>query len=219
MSKTKPWSSPLPTVKLEGATFPVRTIWCLGRNFAEHARELENPVEPEPLVFQKGLNALVPLEGELKLPRGKGVVHHECELVLAVARTASGVEIVGLGVGLDLTLRDLQNKLKREGKPWTLAKSFDGAAPLSPLLPIDAIPQREEVSFCLQVNEVLKQKGRAQEMLLPWWRVPTYLAKFTTLQTGDLIFTGTPAGVGPLRPGDSVKVLLNGKVLAEARMV
>ncbi len=215
----KQWKSPRPVLELEGKPYPVRTIWCLGRNFAAHARELNNPVEPEPLVFQKGLNALIPLQGKLALPRGKGPVHYECELVLALARINGKPEIVGIGVGLDLTLRGLQTELKKQGKPWTPAKSFDGAAPISQLIPVGEAQSLGEITFCLQVNDELVQKGRTSEMLLPWEKVPTYLNNFTDLQTGDLIFTGSPSGVGPLHPGDYVKVLLNGKLLAEARCI
>ncbi len=191
------------------STIPARSVWCLGRNYAEHAVELGNPVEAMPLVFQKGLNALVPLEGTLILPRGKGKVHYETELVLTILRTSTGPRISGIGVGLDLTLRELQQELKMEGKPWALAKSFDGAGILSHFAPLSTFPDLGDIDFSMTLNDELKQSGNTGQMLLPVDEIMAYMATFTALDTGDVIFTGTPKGIGELNSGDEVTLFLS----------
>jgi len=162
-----------------------------------------------PLVFQKGLNALVPLEGTLILPRGKGKVHYETELVLTILRTSTGPRISGIGVGLDLTLRELQQELKMEGKPWALAKSFDGAGILSHFAPLSTFPDLGDIDFSMTLNDELKQSGNTGQMLLPVDEIMAYMATFTALDTGDVIFTGTPKGIGELNSGDEVTLFLS----------
>jgi 2-keto-4-pentenoate hydratase/2-oxohepta-3-ene-1,7-dioic acid hydratase in catechol pathway len=186
-----------------------RSVWCLGRNYADHALELGNPVEATPLVFQKGLNALKPLEGTQILPRGKGKIHFETELVLCIVRTSAGAKITGIAVGLDLTLRELQHELKMEGKPWALAKSFDGAGILSSFYPMSSYPDLNNIEFSMKLNGEVAQRGNSRDMLLPIPEILEYLATFTALDTGDLIFTGTPRGVGEINTGDEVELFLS----------
>ena len=194
-----------------------RTIWCLGRNYAKHAEELGNIVEATPLVFQKGLNALTPIKRTQRLFRDHGEVHYETEIIVLMDRNDSGAFITGIGVGLDLTLRDLQNELKSKGKPWTLAKSFDGAAIVSRFIPVNEFPALNQIRFTMLLNQEIRQRGDTSQMILPLEKIPAYLEEFTDLQPGDIIFTGTPEGVGVLNPGDEVSLDLAGHHMGSIR--
>ncbi|NQV29841.1 MAG: fumarylacetoacetate hydrolase family protein [Candidatus Marinimicrobia bacterium] len=194
-----------------------RTIWCLGRNYAKHAEELGNTVEARPLVFQKGLNALSPLSSTHTLFRDHGAVHYETEIIALMDRNDKGSFITGIGLGLDLTLRDLQNELKAAGKPWTLAKSFDGAAIVSRFIPVKEIPILSQIRFTMVLNKEVRQRGDSSQMILPLEKIPAYLEEYTDLQPGDLIFTGTPEGVGTLSPGDEVSLDLAGHHMGTVR--
>jgi len=194
-----------------------RTIWCLGRNYAKHAEELGNAVEARPLVFQKGLNALAPLQGAVSLIRDHGSVHYETEIIALMDRNDRGAFITGIGLGLDLTLRDLQNELKSQGKPWTLAKSFDNAALVSRFIPVTQIPDLGQIRFTMVLNQEVRQKGDSSQMILPLQMIPAYLEEFTDLMPGDIIFTGTPEGVGELHPGDEVSLELAGHQMGTVR--
>lgn len=193
------------------------TIWCLGRNYAKHAEELGNPVEARPLVFQKGLNALAPFQHHHRLFRDHGDVHYETEIVALMDRNESGSFITALGVGLDLTLRDLQNELKAKGKPWTLAKSFDGAAIVSRFISVQELPALSQIRFSMSLNGHIQQEGDTSQMILPLEKIPSYLEEYTDLQPGDIIFTGTPEGVGVLHPGDEISLGLTGHHLGTIR--
>jgi len=194
-----------------------RTIWCLGRNYAKHAEELGNAVEARPLVFQKGLNALVPMQRAQKLFSDHGDVHYETEIVALMDRNENGAFITAIGLGLDLTLRDLQNELKSAGKPWTLAKSFDGAAIVSRFVAINEFPSLNQIRFTMLINGEIRQRGDSSQMILPLEKIPAYLEEFTDLQPGDIIFTGTPEGVGVLNPGDEVSLDLAGHQIGTVR--
>jgi len=194
-----------------------RTIWCLGRNYAKHAEELGNPVEARPLVFQKGLNALAPANGAVKLIRNQGAVHYETEIIALMDRNDQGPFITGIGLGLDLTLRDLQNELKSQGKPWTLAKSFDGAALVSRFIPANEIPDFGQIRFTMVLNQEVRQRGDSSQMILPLEMIPAYLEEFTDLMPGDIIFSGTPEGVGELNIGDELSLDLAGHQMGTVR--
>ncbi len=194
-----------------------RTIWCLGRNYAKHAEELGNTVEARPLVFQKGLNALVPVNRTLKLIRDHGAVHYETEIILMMDRNDDGSFITGIGLGLDLTLRDLQNELKTASKPWTLAKSFDGAAIVSQFISINEIQALDQIRFTMVLNQEVRQRGESGQMILPLAKIPAYLEEYTDLQPGDIIFTGTPEGVGELNPGDELTLDMAGHHMGTVR--
>lgn len=195
-----------------------RAIWCLGRNYAEHARELGNQVEAKPLVFQKGLNALAPFESEVSLDWLLGPIHYETELVMLMDRLGNVPRIVGLALGLDLTLRDLQSELKLAGKPWTLAKSFDHAAILSHFVPLEDFGDLEALVYTMHLNGELRQTGETKKMILSMYDTIEYLETFTRLEAGDLIFTGTPAGVGELHPGDEILADLAGQLSAKIKV-
>ncbi len=200
----------------------VANIYCIGRNYAAHAAELGNKVEAEPLVFIKPTSA-IQKEGEpLVLPTWSQEIHHEVELVLVIGRGGKHISkaaalshIAGYGIGLDLTARDLQNVAKQKGLPWTLAKGFDGSACLSRFVPAAAIPDPQDVSFSLDINGERRQTGDTRMMV---YDVPTlieYVSSRFTLQEGDLLFTGTPEGVGPLKSGDKLSMKLGGLLGAE----
>ena len=200
----------------------VGKILAVGRNYASHAAEMEAP--PEPVLFTKPGTA-IRLPGEdVVLPRDRGSVHHEVELVVALGRGGTNVteaEAAGMaaayGLGLDLTLRDVQAEAKAAGRPWTVAKGFDGALPLSPFLPAETVGDPASLRFRLLVNGALRQEGRAADMLLSVPALLAYISSWITLEEGDLVLTGTPAGVGPVLPGDEAVLVLEGKLETRVR--
>lgn len=196
-------------------------IFCVGRNYADHIRELGHADDGDCLIFMKPASAIVEAGEVIELPRGQGAVHHEAELTVLL--TGGGRDIpedqaletvAGIGLGLDLTLRDLQTRLKARGAPWELAKAFDGAAPLGdwqPYLDQDL----QALQFELLVNGKPRQQGDTAYMLYPVARLIHILSRSWSLEPGDVLYTGTPAGVGPLQPGD--EILLRGQGLGEHR--
>lgn len=192
----------------------VKNIYCIGRNFADHARELGNAVPTEePVVFLKSSAALRGLQPREALAFADEAFHHEIELVLLVGKHVplgalpEGREyecVQAVGLGLDLTRRGKQNELKKEGKPWTLAKSFAGSAIVSPMRPADGSFELDEISFELAVNGNVRQSGHVNQMIFDMPFQLRYLNSLGPLLAGDLIFTGTPAGVAELRQGDEV---------------
>ena len=182
-------------------------IICVGKNYSEHVREMQKiagdaPAE-KPVLFLKPPSALVSVENgmtaEVVLPVGHGSVHHECEIVV---RLDAGGEIDAVTVGLDMTLRELQTELKKKGQPWEVSKVFAGSAIIGPWVPITTIAKWLDSEFSLQLNGQTKQKGHGREMTLSPTECVAYAKSFFPLCKGDLIFTGTPAGVGPVKAGD-----------------
>ena len=214
---------PAPTclpVRGTGALFPVRRIYCVGRNFAEHAKEMGATVDRgNPVFFMKPADAIVPGGGRVPYPSGTRDLHHEVELVVAIGRDAppgilpveqAQALVFGYSVGLDLTRRDLQAAAKAKGLPWDTAKGFDHSAPVGELVPAAQVavlgPQRLE----LRVNGQLRQGAPLSDLI---WDVPEILhelSKLYALRAGDLVFMGTPAGVAALRPGDRFEATLEG---------
>lgn len=198
--------------------FPVGKLVCVGRNYAEHAKELNNPVPSEPLLFIKPASAAVPLLGGFAIPQERGGVHYETEIAVLIgkplSRKPSDEEILdalsGFGVALDLTLRDVQNRLKEKGHPWEIAKAFDGACPLSPFVPADAVADLADIGVRLTLNGEVRQDGNSRDMLTPILPLIRYISGHFSLQPGDVVLTGTPAGVGPLAQGDQLSVELPG---------
>ena len=204
-----------PTVAVAGSAlvFPVRRIFCVGRNYPEHAREMgASDVRAPPFFFTKPADAVMPSGSAVPYPSRTSDFHHEIELVVALAAER---EIYGYAVGNDLTRRDVQAAMKKEGKPWDTAKGFDHSAPVSPIARAADIGHPERGRIWLEVNGKLRQEGDVGDMI---WRVPEIVAELATwfeLEAGDLIFTGTPAGVGPLKPGDRVRGGVDGVGLLE----
>ncbi len=207
-------------------TFPVRRIYCVGRNFAEHAREMGAVVPTSaadrgnPVFFCKPADAVV-LDGRVPYPRGTNDLHHEVELVVALGAdapdglldpVAADALVFGYAVGLDLTRRDLQATAKAKGLPWDTGKAFDHSAPISALVPAHEVGDLSMHSLTLRVNGEVRQHGALGDLV---WNVPEILhelSKLFALRAGDLVFMGTPAGVGPLQPGDRFEATLDGVV-------
>lgn len=199
--------------------FPVGKVVCIGRNYAEHAKELNNPVPTEPLLFIKPGSCVVGLEGGFVIPTDRGSVHYEAEIAVLIgkplAKNPSEEEVLaaiaGFAPGLDLTLRDVQSKLKEKGLPWEIAKSFDGAAVLAPFVSADAYPDLTDIDIRLTVNGEVRQDGNSKLMLNPIVPMIQHMASCFSLQPGDVIMTGTPAGVGPFNVGDEIVLELPGQ--------
>lgn len=204
---------------------PLGKIVCVGRNYAEHARELNNPVPDQPLLFIKPATSAVHLTRPINLPRDKGSVHFETELAVLIGRpltnaSASDAEaaILGYGLALDLTLRDLQSELKEKGHPWERAKSFDGACPLSPFVSVDQLP-RDHQTFTLDIDQQRRQTGDTRDMLNPVVPLIAHMSSYFTLLPGDVILTGTPSGVGPLEAGQTLSLELERVLFVETHVV
>ncbi|MFZ2288852.1 MAG: fumarylacetoacetate hydrolase family protein [Halopseudomonas yangmingensis] len=199
-------------------SLPLGKVVCVGRNYAEHARELNNPVPAEPLLFIKPATAVVALDQPLHLPQGLGAVHYETEIALLIGQTLSGdvseqqaiAAIAGIGLALDLTLRELQDQLKAKGHPWERAKAFDGACPLSAFVEPAQLPDLTAIPLQLRINGELRQQGNSAEMITPIIALLRHIAGVFTLQPGDVVITGTPAGVGVLVSGDQLQLAIPG---------
>jgi len=188
-------------------------IFCIGRNYAEHATEMGAPKPAEPVVFMKPATSLVAEGQPLVLPKGQGSVHHEMELVVAIGKQGADIPaaaalgyVAGVTLGVDLTLRDLQSKLKQAGQPWELSKSFDGSAAIGKFISWSAQSDIQNINMRCTVNGALRQQGNTREMLFPVAAIIAFLSRYWRLLPGDLIYTGTPAGVGPLVPGDRIGI-------------
>lgn len=188
---------------------PGARIFCIGRNYARHIAELGHQDAAKCVVFMKPATSLVAPGAPLVLPHDQGVVHHEAELVVMIGKGGKNISrkkalkhIGGVTLGLDLTLRDLQNNLKSEGSPWERCKAFDGAAPIGELQAYDEELDLTNLEFTCTVNGEVRQRGNTRDMLYPVAQIIEILSQTWALQAGDLIYTGTPEGVGPLVPGD-----------------
>ncbi|MDZ5602940.1 fumarylacetoacetate hydrolase family protein [Pseudomonas sp. RP23018S] len=207
--------------------FPLGKVVCVGRNYAEHAKELNNPIPTEPLLFIKPGSCVVPAEGGFKIPEGRGSVHYEAEIAvllgkpLSAAATAEDVldAISGYAPALDLTLRDLQSTLKDKGLPWELAKCFDGACVLPPFVSPGAFADVNDIPIRLTINGDVRQDGSSAMMLNPIVAIIQHMAAQFSLQAGDVILTGTPAGVGPFEAGDELVLELPGVSRFESRVL
>lgn len=192
--------------------FPVRRVYCVGRNYAEHAREMgHDPDREPPFFFTKHPDSLLPDGSVFPYPTGTESVHHEIEMVVAIGRGGSDISVeqalqhvYGYGVGLDMTRRDLQAEAKKMGRPWAVAKAFDHAAPCSALEPAARIGHPKQGRIWLEINGETRQEGDLASQI---WSVPeviAYLSRLFVLEPGDLIMTGTPAGVGAVQRGDEL---------------
>lgn len=194
----------------------VNRIFCIGRNYAEHIRELGNTPDDDCVVFMKPASSVVAPGAPLVLPRGRGAVHHEAELVVMlsggdrdIAEDDALENVAAFTLGLDLTLRELQGELKKKGAPWELAKSFDHSAPLGDWTPYKG-EDLQNLEFACDVNGQRRQTGRTSDMLFPVARILRILSQTWALQPGDIVYTGTPAGVGPLKAGDRIELSAQG---------
>ena len=199
--------------------FPIGKVVCVGRNYAEHAKELNNPVPTEPLLFIKPGSCVVALDESFSIPNDeRGAVHYEAEIAVLIgkplSRKPNAEEVLdaisGFAPALDLTLRELQDKLKAKAYPWEVAKSFDGACVLAPFVPGDAVEDLSDLGIRLSLNGELRQDGNSRDMLNPILPLIQHICGHFSLQAGDVILTGTPVGVGPLSAGDTLELELVG---------
>ena len=202
--------SPMTLTLPDGRAVRPGKILCIGRNYAAHVREMGDVAEApaDPVVFLKPTTALVPDGGEIVLPRQSRDVHHELELVAVVGTAGRHVaeadaltHVAAYALGLDLTARDLQARAKADKGPWSIAKGFDTFAPLGPLLPAEALGDPQRVSMSLAVDGETRQEGTTADMISTVARLVAFLSSVFTLEPGDLVYTGTPEGVGPVRDG------------------
>lgn len=203
-------------------SIPVGTIYCIGRNYAEHAKELGNEVPTEPVVFIKPPNSYVPSGSKVARPDYSELMHHEVEVVFVIGKDGKNISesdaldyIAGVGAGIDFTLRDVQNKIKEKGLPWSMAKSFIGAAPVSPILDIDEIENVDDIEFEITKNGTITQSGNTKDMINGISSLIAHISKVFGLRKGDCIFTGTPKGVGPVESGDKLVATLANKAQLE----
>lgn len=186
-------------------------IICVGRNYADHAKELNNPVPTEPVIFLKPDTALIPKNQPFFYPDFSEDVHFEAEIVVKINRLGKNIEkqfahkyYDEIGLGIDFTARDIQKKLKEKGLPWARAKAFDSSAPVGNFIPKSSFDNIQNISFSLKQNEEVKQSGNTKDMIFSIDELIVEISKYYTLKIGDLIFTGTPAGVGPINIGDQL---------------
>ena len=206
-----------PTIAIAGThdRFPVRRIYCVGQNYADHAREMgSDPTRQAPFFFAKPGDAVVPDGSALPFPTRTVDLHHEVELVVALGAGGSDIApdaaerlIFGYAVGIDLTRRDLQADAKKAGRPWDMAKGFDRSAPIGPITP--GVPPAQG-AIALTVDGEVRQRGDLDQMIWNVAEIIATLSTFVELRGGDLIFTGTPAGVGPIRAGQVVRATIDG---------
>jgi acylpyruvate hydrolase len=193
-------------------------IICIGRNYVAHARELDNDVPEKPVFFLKPDSALVISNRPFFYPEFSKDVHHELEVVIRISRLGRSIEekyasryYNEVGLGVDFTARDLQSEQKKKGLPWEIAKGFDYSAPISEFFPVEKYKDLHNLSFRLDLNGTTVQDGNTSLMIFSFEKIISYVSRFMTLKTGDLIFTGTPAGVGPVAINDRLEAYLEGE--------
>lgn len=192
-------------------------IICVGRNYVDHAKELNNPVPKKPLLFFKPDTAVLRNNKDFYYPSFTQDLHFECELVIRIGKEGKHIQqeyasnyIDGIGLGIDMTARDIQDEAKAKSWPWFLAKGFNDSAPVSEFFPPEQFPDLQALSFTCKINGETRQEGRTEDMIFSVSYLLFYITQFVTVKTGDLIFTGTPAGVGPLQIGDHIEAWLEG---------
>jgi fumarylpyruvate hydrolase len=219
MTPVVPAPSPVLVPVAGGGVWPVRRIYCVGRNYEEHAKEMGYTGREPPFFFLKPADAIVAVPegetGEIPYPAGTSNLHHEIELVAAIGTGGSNLKaaeamahVWGWAVGLDMTRRDLQNEMKKQGRPWEIGKAYDASAPIGPIVPKAAAGDAGDAAIELAVNGVVKQSSRTTKLIWSVAETIEHLSAYWRLEPGDLIYTGTPEGVGAVKPGD----LMEGRV-------
>ncbi len=202
-------------IQLEGQheTFRLGKIICLGRNYVDHIRELNNAIPDRAVIFSKPATSVIGNGEQIRIPDYSSDCHHEAELAVLIGEQASAVsaeeamqKVAGYAAAIDLTLRDVQSDLKAKGLPWDIAKGFDTGCPLSAFVPADQVTDPHQLQIKLWVNNELRQDGNTEQMMRRIPQIIEEISAIFTLEPGDLILTGTPAGVGPVRSGDQVVV-------------
>ena len=197
-------------------------IICIGRNYVAHAKELNNPVPGKPVFFMKPDTAILQKRNPFFYPEFSKDIHYETELVLKISKNGRHIDekfahkyYDEIGIGIDFTARDIQAECKKKGLPWEIAKAFDQSAPLGGFLPKSSFEDMNNITFSLKINGELRQEGNSGNMIFSFDQIIAYVSKFITLKIGDLIFTGTPEGVGPTKIDDHFEAFIgNEKLLA-----
>jgi acylpyruvate hydrolase len=197
-------------------------IICIGRNYIEHAHELNNPVPSQPVFFMKPETALIRAGLPFYYPDFSNDIHYEVELVLRICKLGKHIQekfahtyYDAIALGIDFTARDVQDVCKQKGLPWEIAKAFDGSAPVSSFIEKEKIPDLFNINFSLKKNDIVVQKGNSGMMIFNFDKIISYISRFVTLKIGDLLFTGTPAGVGPVAKGDNLKAFLGDELMLD----
>ena len=200
-------------------------IICIGRNYREHIKELNHQVPATPVFFLKPDTSLLIRNRPFFLPDFSKEIHYEVELVLKINKVGKNIQkrfahsyFSEIGIGIDFTARDLQNISKQQGLPWLIAKGFDNAAPIGKFIRKDALKDPQKINFHLDVNGITVQKSNSGEMIFPFDDIISYISHFITLKTGDLIFTGTPSGVGPVKIGDKLEAYIEDEKLLKCEI-
>ncbi|KDQ19763.1 hypothetical protein BOTBODRAFT_169823 [Botryobasidium botryosum FD-172 SS1] len=187
-----------------------RKIVAIGRNFAEHAKEFNNAVPTEPFFFLKPTTSYVASGGRVEIPQGV-IVHHEVELGVIIGKTGRDISeaeadsyVAGYALAIDMTARNMQDAVKKKGLPWSAAKGFDTFTPISSFIPKESISDPHNINLWLKINDTFKQNGNTTDMIFRIPRLIQHISSIMTLEEGDLILTGTPSGVGPVEPGDTI---------------
>lgn len=195
-------------------------VLCIGRNYRDHIKELNSPLPSSPVFFLKPDTSLLTRNRPFFLPDFSNEIHYEAELVIRISKNGKNIReklarsyYHEIGIGIDFTARDLQDNCKKQGLPWLISKGFDNAAPLGKFLPKSRFPDTGNISFHLELNGRIVQQGNSRDMIFPFEDIISYISRFITLKTGDLIFTGTPAGVGPVKTGDKLEAFIEGEKL------
>ncbi len=211
----------------ERIDLPVGKAVCAGLNYALHVQEMNSKApEAEPVLFIKPASAMRSLGEPVSIPEDKGSVHHELEIAVLIGHklcNATDVEskqaVSGIGLALDLTLRDIQKQLKEAGRPWEKAKAFDGSCPISHFVPMGQCPPLDRLSIRLDINGECRQQGNSRDMLFSIPQLLQAISRYFTLEPGDIVLTGTPAGVGPLVSGDALMLSLDSLLEIETRVL
>jgi len=197
-------------------------IFAIGRNYIDHARELNNPVPAEPLFFMKPDTAIIHNNNPFYYPDFTHDLHYETEIVIKLQRVGKNIAeqfahryYTDIGIGIDFTARDIQDKCKEKGWPWEIAKAFDGSAPLGRFLPKENFPDVHNINFRLDLNGQTVQQGNTKDLIFSFEKVIAHISKYITIRMGDLIFTGTPAGVGPVKIGDRLQGYIEDELMLD----
>ncbi|RYD56467.1 MAG: FAA hydrolase family protein [Sphingobacteriales bacterium] len=200
-------------------------IICIGRNYGAHAKELNNEIPTEPVIFMKPKSAVLLPDKPLYYPEFTDDLHYECELIVKIGKNGKYIQekfahkyYSEISVGIDFTARDLQEKQKKKGLPWEIAKAFDGSAAIGRFVPVTEGMDLQKLHFQLKKNDELVQDGHTADMMFPVNKIIAYVSQFFTLNIGDLIFTGTPSGVGPVTVQDKLECYLEGEKLTEVNI-
>ena len=200
-------------------------IICIGRNYVEHIKELQNAIPGEPVFFMKPDTALLPAEKAFYIPDFSQDIHHEIELVLKICKEGKNIAqefahryYDQITVGIDYTARDIQQHQREKGLPWEPAKAFDGSAPVGQFIPLTELKDLKDIRFSLKINGELRQSGNSNLMLYSFDQIIGYVSKFITLRKGDLIYTGTPSGVSAVKAGDVLEGYLEEKLLLKTEV-